>query len=190
MKNGVMNMAKEKEKNELWEWLKALIIAFIIMIVVRTFLFSPVLVDGASMEPTLYENERLIVNKLGKPKRFDIVVFHATQYEDHIKRVIGLPGDHIAFKDDTLYINGEPYDEPYLETYKEQYIGDNYTNSFTLENTPVNGEVVPDDHYFVMGDNRNDSFDSRDSGAIHKKEIVGKVKIVYFPFKSIRTIKQ
>ena len=106
-------MADVKKQNEVWEWGKALFIAIAIAFIIRIFLFTPVVVDGSSMEPTLHENERLIVTKIGEPDRFDIIVFHAPNNEDYIKRVIGLPGDHIEYKDDVLYINGEPFDEPY-----------------------------------------------------------------------------
>ncbi len=76
------------------------------------------------MMPTLENGDRMIVNKIGymigEPNRFDIVVFHAPEGKDYIKRVIGLPGDHIEYKNDQLYINGEPIEEPYLDEYKAQ----------------------------------------------------------------------
>src|SRR3954452_13023559 len=101
-----------KNRNEIWEWIKALFIAIVLAFIVRTFIFTPIVVDGASMEPTLQDQDRMVVTKIGEPKRFDIIVFHASENTDYIKRVIGLPGDRIEYKNDTLYINGEPYDEP------------------------------------------------------------------------------
>lgn len=71
------------------------------------------------MEPTLHDKENMIVTKIGEPQRFDIIVFHAPNNTDYIKRVIGLPGDSIEYKDDILYINGEPFDEPYLDEANE-----------------------------------------------------------------------
>src|SRR5437763_449971 len=115
-----------KKKNELWEWTKALLIAVALAAVIRYFLFAPIVVDGLSMMPTLHDQDRMIVNKLsyeiGTPHRFDIIVFHAPEGKDYIKRVIGLPGDRIEYKNDTLYVNGKAYKEPYLDEYKKQLV--------------------------------------------------------------------
>ena len=112
-----------KKKNELWEWIKALVIAVLLAAVIRYFLFAPIVVDGVSMMPTLHDQDRMIVNKfsyqIGEPNRFDIIVFHAPENKDYIKRVIGLPGDTVEYKDDTLYVNGKAYEEPYLDEYKK-----------------------------------------------------------------------
>jgi len=153
-----------KMKEEAWEWMKTFLITIVIVFIVRTFFFTPIDVEGASMEPTLQDQERMLVTKIGEPKRFDIVVFHATENEDYIKRVIGLPGDRIEYIDDTLYINGKPYEEPYLDEYKKKLIDGPLTNSFTLEETPVKSKIVPKGHLFVMGDNRRISKDSRHIG--------------------------
>lgn len=118
-------MAEEK-KSELWEWVKVIAIALILAMLLRYFLLTPIVVDGPSMMPTLNSNDKMLVNKLsykiGEPERFDIVVFHAPEGKDYIKRVIGLPGDRLEYRDDTLYINGKAYDEPYLEEYKKEVI--------------------------------------------------------------------
>ncbi|GIN87772.1 signal peptidase I [Heyndrickxia sporothermodurans] len=178
-----------KKRIEIWEWIKALFIAIILVFIIRTFFFTPIVVDGASMEPTLQDQDRMIVTKIGEPKRFDIVVFHATKNKDYIKRVIGLPGDRIEYKDDTLYINGKPYDELYLDKYKKELEDDGpLTNSFTLKETPVGSDVVPEGHLFVMGDNRRHSTDSRNIGAIPMEKVVGTTKIVYYPIKEIKII--
>src|SRR3954452_12229770 len=107
-----------KKKNGIREWIKALIIAVILVTVMRQFFFAPIVVDGFSMMPTLKDTDRMIVNKfsyvIGHPKRFDIIVFQAPEGQDYIKRVIGLPGDKVEYKEDTLYINGKAYAEPYL----------------------------------------------------------------------------
>ena len=181
-------MATAKDKNEILEWIKALFIAIILAFIIRTFLFTPILVEGSSMEPTLQDQDRMIVTKISEPKRFDIVVFHASESKDYIKRVIGLPGDRIEYIDDILYINGTPYDEPYLTEFKQE-IGDRpLTGSFTLRETPVGSAVVPEGHLFVMGDNRQDSTDSRHIGAIPMEKVVGTTNIVYFPIKDIKII--
>ena len=104
-------METAKKKNEVWEWAKAILIAFSIAALIRFFLFTPIVVDGESMMPTLNNGDRMVVNKIGydigTPERFEIIVFHAPEQKNYIKRIIGLPGDHIAYEDDQLYINGE-----------------------------------------------------------------------------------
>ncbi|MBD3843735.1 MAG: signal peptidase I, partial [Campylobacterales bacterium] len=156
--------------------------------IVRSFLFSPIVVDGESMESTLEDQERMIVTKIGDLQRFDIVVFHATEEKDYIKRVIGLPGDRIEYKNDILYINGLAYDEPYLDDQKADLIDTPLTKSFTLLETPVKSETVPIGHIFVMGDNRRVSDDSRDIGAIPIEQVVGTTKVVYWPLNGMRII--
>ncbi len=181
-----------KKKNELWEWTKALLIAVALAAVIRYFLFAPIVVDGLSMMPTLQHQDRMIVNKLsyniGEPKRFDIIVFHAPEQKDYIKRVIGLPGDRIEYKDDTLYVNGKAYEEPYLAKYKKKVEGP-LTDPFTLEETPVGTETVPEGELFVMGDNRRFSKDSRHIGTISLDKIIGKTSIVYWPIKDAHIVK-
>lgn len=105
-----------------------------------------------------------------------IVFFHALENKDYIKRVIGLPGDRIEYKDDILYINDEPYDEP-------------LTRSFTLEETSVGGDIVPEGYLFVMGDNRRNSEDSRRIGATPIEQIIVTTKVVYFSCKTTPNLK-
>ncbi|SOB92885.1 signal peptidase I [Ureibacillus xyleni] len=183
----------KKEKNELWEWIKALLIAFGIAVLIRYFLFTPIVVDGDSMMPTLEDGDRMIVNKigytLGDPKRFDIVVFHAPEGKDYIKRVIGLPGDHIEYKDDQLYINGKPYEEPYLEQYKSELTEGTLTQDFTLQDVEPTIEVIPEGYVFVMGDNRRYSKDSRHIGIVSEEKIIGSTSVVFWPFDEIKIVK-
>ncbi|WP_409305400.1 signal peptidase I [Peribacillus sp. SCS-155] len=182
-----------KKKNEVWEWTKALIIAVLLAVVIRYFLFAPIVVDGLSMSPTLHDQDRMIVNKigytLGKPKRFDIIVFHAPEQKDYIKRIIGLPGDRVEYKDDVLYINGKPYEEPYLDAQKAKVQDGPLTDDFTLEDTPVGQKTVPEGQLFVMGDNRRFSKDSRHIGAVPMGKVLGKTKMVYWPVKDFRMVK-
>lgn len=182
----------KKEKNELWEWIKALVIAFGIALIIRYVFFTPIVVDGESMMPTLKNGDRMIVNKIGykigEPDRFDIVVFHAPEGKDYIKRVIGLPGDHIEYKDDQLYINGEPIDEPYLDEYKSQITEGTLTQDFTLEEIDPNLEVVPEGYVFVMGDNRRYSKDSRHIGVVSQDEIIGDTSIVFWPLSEMKIV--
>jgi signal peptidase I len=175
-----------RKKNELWEWIKALAIAVILAATIRYFLFAPIVVDGLSMMPTLHNEDRMIVNKIGykisSPDRFDIVVFHATEEKDYIKRIIGLPGDHIEYKDDTLYINGKAYEEPYLEQYKSEVVDGPLTEPFVLEE-------VPEGYIFVMGDNRRYSKDSRHIGPVSMEEVLGKTNMIYWPLSDIGIVK-
>ncbi|MCM3610813.1 signal peptidase I [Planococcus sp. MERTA32b] len=180
-----------KKKNEVWEWSKALLIAFGLAAIIRVFLFTPIVVDGESMMPTLEHGDRMIVNKIGysigKPDRFDIIVFHAPEEKDYIKRIIGLPGDHIAYENDQLYINGEPMDEPYLEEYKKDVSG-TLTEDFTLEEK-INSSTVPEGTVFVMGDNRRASKDSRIIGVVPLEEVVGNTNLVFWPFEEVGLVK-
>jgi signal peptidase I len=180
-----------KKKNEFLEWIKALAIAVLLAAVIRYFFFAPIVVDGFSMMPTLHTQDRMIVNKFsyktGEPKRFDIVVFHATIDKDYIKRVIGLPGDHVEYKNDTLYINGEEFEEPYLEEYKNQLIDGPLTEPFDLESI-IGQSTVPEGQIFVMGDNRRQSKDSRHIGTVPIEEVMGKTNFVYWPISDIRFV--
>lgn len=177
-----------KDRNEIWEWIKAILFAILLAFIIRTFILTPIVVKGESMEPTLQNQDHMIVTKIGEPKRFDIVVFHASEDKDYIKRVIGLPGDHIEYKDDTLFINGNPYDEPYLGKFKQEIKNGPLTNSFTLRETPVGSDIVPEGHLFVMGDNRRNSIDSRHIGAVPIDKIVGTTNIVFYPINEIKII--
>ncbi|KEO82896.1 signal peptidase I [Tumebacillus flagellatus] len=170
-----------KKRNESWEWIKSLVIAFVLALIIRQFLFAIFMVDGQSMVPTLQDRERLVVNKLvyhlHKPEYNDIVVFKypSDETKDFIKRVIGLPGDRIEVRDFKVFRNGQELDEPYI-----------------AEPTAPNGNVytVPDGTIFVMGDNRNNSKDSRDPqvGYVKDQEIIGRAEFVWWPFADIRNI--
>src|SRR3954464_3887853 len=110
-------LMKIEWKKESMEWVKAFAIGIIIFAFIRTFFFSNYVVEGESMMPTLQNGNKLVVNKLGYQisdlKHFDVIVFHANQKEDFVKRIIGLPGDKIVYRDDQLFINGKKFDEPF-----------------------------------------------------------------------------
>lgn len=187
-----------KKKNELFDWIKAFVIALVAVFVVKTFLFSPIIVDGPSMLPTLHNKDHMIVNKITyrfkQPERFDIVIFHATDERDYVKRVIGLPGEHVAVNNDTLFINNEEVEEPYLNEFKS-YLDETevLTDDFTLEEIPPYGyEKIPEGYVLVLGDNREDSTDSRSSslGLVSIDEIVGKASLIYWPLKRIQIVKE
>lgn len=180
-------MKKEpKPKNEFMSWLVAIFFGIIIAFVIREFVFSPIIVNGASMKPT-YENEDvIIVSKVSDIDRFDHIVFRAP-YEDeyYIKRVIGLPGDTVEMKEDTLIINGEAYEEPYVNQDTANPFQKRFTENFTLEE--VTGEnTVPEGYLFVLGDNRLRSFDSRHYGLISEDAVFGESKLRIFPFSHLK----
>ena len=206
-------MAKRKKKKE-ESWLSTIIWCVVIVLLViglRTFVFSPMKISGHSMDPTLADGERVISWKLSKVKRFDIVTLKAPDdpSKDYVKRVIGLPGDTIQMKNDELYINGKHYDEPYLNTFKKamkngslashypneyKEVAENtklFTENFTLQTlASTKGTIkVPNDTYFVMGDNRIISKDSRMLGFIPEKNILGVVKFIYWPIKDFGPVK-
>lgn len=156
-------------------------IIIIAVLLFRTYLFSPIRVTGNSMVPTLKNGNIMILNKIGYKikglKRFDIVVIDY-EGEKIIKRVIGLPGEYVEYKDDKLYINGTLVEEDYERK---------STDDFSLE--MLNEDKIPEDKYLVLGDNRPISKDSRIIGLIDKKEIKGYTSIVVFPFKEIKNAK-
>ncbi|WP_423253566.1 signal peptidase I [Melissococcus plutonius] len=155
----------------------------LVLFLLRQFVFTPVVVRGHSMDPTLEDGERIIALKNTTIHRFDIVTFPAPDEKDrsYIKRVIGLPGETVAFKNDNLSINGKEVNEPYLDKFKGELTdGQPLTSDFTLND--IGASKVPANSYFVMGDNRRNSKDSRIIGFIKKDTISGDVKFVFWPF--------
>ena len=142
----------------------------VIVLLVKQFLFSPVMVSGESMINTLKDSDIMIMDKISLStspiKRFEIVVI---SYKNRylIKRVVGLPGETIEYKDNKLYVNGEFIEETFLD--KEQI-----TKDFSVK--------VPDDFYFVLGDNRVNSNDSRYLGCFSLEKIEGRTSFTIFPF--------
>ncbi len=176
-----MNSNSKKE----WKsWGKSLFIALGVAFVARTFLFAPYIVEGASMEPTLHNNEKIFVNKFNLTDRFkrgEIVIIKGKK-ENYVKRIIGLPGDQIEMKNDQLFINGVFFKESYLSQNRKlaEQIGSRLTGDFG----PI---TVPKNKFFVMGDNRLYSKDSRNGlGLFTKKDIVGQSEFVFFPFTDMR----
>ncbi|MGN8644639.1 signal peptidase I [Gracilibacillus sp. HCP3S3_G5_1] len=174
------------KKKRIWSIVRIVVFAAVLAMFFRSYLFASYVVNGKSMEPTLHDGNLLMVNKmvydLMDINRFDVIVFHANEEEDYVKRVIGKPGDHIAYRDDILFINGEAIDEPYLDQYRKP--NEVLTEDFTLEE--ITGEKsVPEGQLFVLGDNRTKSYDSREIGFVDQKEVVGKVDIRYWPMSEI-----
>lgn len=155
--------------------------AVFVTLILRGFVLIPVQVEGNSMENTLKQGDSIVMEKFTTIKRFDVVVFQLSDGTVYIKRVIGLPGDTIEYKNDQLKINGEIIEEPFLEkNITADTASAPYTTDFTLEE--LTGEkVLPKDNYFVMGDNRRVSKDSRSFGTITRADILGKARFVYYP---------
>ncbi|GAF40769.1 signal peptidase i [Agrilactobacillus composti DSM 18527 = JCM 14202] len=148
------------------------------------FVFANEQVEGPSMQPTFESGDRIIANRHSSINRGDIVILKAPDEPGafYIKRVVGMPGENIASKNDTMYINGKKLKEPYLNAYKKKLpAGTLYTNDFTYQGLFNKGNYIPKDQYFVMGDHRNVSKDSRMLGTIKKSDIIGVVKLRYWP---------
>lgn len=157
-------------------WLRDLTLSVILAVVVILFIYQPVKVEGTSMMPALVDQERIFINKfiyrfgIGKIERSDTVVFWfpGDPSKSYIKRVIGLPGDTVEVRQGTVYVNGRALVEDYVPPeYRDQV------------SSPR--QVVPEDHYFVLGDHRSSSNDSRAWGPVHRRQIYGKAVFVYWP---------
>ncbi|MDK2802977.1 MAG: signal peptidase I [Oscillospiraceae bacterium] len=171
-------------KKEIFEWVEAIIFSLVVVVLIFTFVFRVVGVDGRSMEPTLKNEDRVLISHLFyKPKKGDIVVLN-DQTEDRkpiIKRIIGTEGDtiDINFINGKVIVNGIPLEEPYID-----------------ENTLTPGDIefpvtVPTGHIFVLGDNRNNSLDSRHSeiGMADSKDLLGRAFVRIYPIEKIGFIK-
>lgn len=172
-------------KTFIGDFLEILVIGIAVFALAWIFLAEPLEVTGESMEPTLHNSEQIIVEKLsmslGELQRGDIVVFNSPEEPDIlvVKRLIGLPGDKVLIQEGEVYLNGEKL--------SEIYIGAQITQG---KNKLPEGKLatVPTDTYFVLGDNRSNSTDSRDFGPVKQDEIVGKAVVVYYPFSNFRKI--
>ncbi len=156
-------------------------VAFVgsLYIAVYLFLFFPSSVQGASMEPTLYTGDRIFISRvayrISDVGRGDVIVMTSPRNPDieYVKRVIGLPGETLLFKDGDVYIDGYLLEEPYLNDKTNLW-----ENGFIEENVPY---MVPDNHVFVMGDNRHRSSDSREFGPVPMESVIGKATVQYYP---------
>ncbi|MDO9534616.1 MAG: signal peptidase I [Bacillota bacterium] len=170
--NNIAEKKQESVKKEVKEWARSILLAVVLAVIIRLFLIEVFLVEGTSMFPTLQHQERLIVNKavyhLREPEKGEIIVFNYSPRRDFIKRVVALNGDTVEIRNGELYVNDDLIDEPYIE------------NSSVMDFGPV---VVPEGHAFVLGDNRSNSMDSRDSavGYISLERVKGKAFVIFWP---------
>lgn len=189
-----MTKAKKRDQEqESWgksilEILGMVIVFMGIYFLLFRFVLSNETVSGPSMQPTFQDGDRIIAVRNFTPKRGDIVILKAPDEPGalYIKRIIGVPGDTIESKNDVMYINGKAIKEPYLTQYKKKLAkGQLYTNNFSLQSL-YGVKKVPKGCYFVMGDHRDVSKDSRMIGFIKRSAIVGEVKLRYYPFNQIK----
>lgn len=180
---------KKGLKYELLDLLKTFVICFIAVFLVTTFIVKPIRVDGKSMTPTLLDNEIGLMNvfkaKYSSINRFDVVVvYNEEEDQDWVKRVIGLPGDTVYAKDDVVYVNGKAIDEPYLDN--------DYANGIRKSGLPFTEDFekiqLGEDDYFLMGDNRVGSYDSRKVGPFQRDEFRGKDIYVIYPFNEMKIV--
>ena len=174
--------SKPRWYGHMWGWMRDLFISIGISAFIIIFLYQPVEVEGTSMLPGLQDQERIFVNKFVYKfeaiQRGDIVVFHypLDPTKSYIKRVIGVPGDHIRIIDGTVYVNDQALAEPYVPS--------EYFDIRSMVET-----TVPENAYFVLGDHRSMSNDSRDFGAVDQKYVFGKAVLVYWPMDKLSMVR-
>ena len=188
-----------KKKSVLRDWVESIIIAFLLAMVIRTFVVQAFKIPTGSMRMTLQEGDLILVNKfvygakvplsnyylpaLREPRRGDVVVFiyPEDKKKDFIKRLVGLPGETVEIKSGSIYINDLPAEEPIFKQIYYYNRGD-----FAAEGQKV---TVPKNSYFVLGDNSVSSKDSRYWGFVPKENLLGQALVIYWPIHRIRTIK-
>jgi len=188
-----------RKKSALREWIESIIIAFILAVVIRTFVVQAFKIPTGSMRLTLLEGDIILVNKflygakipftdlrlpkVRDPQRGDCIVFIYPENpkKDFIKRLVGLPGEVLEIRSGTIFINGKPVLDPVFS--KIYY----YNKGDLAEEGKVT--IIPQDSYFVLGDNSASSQDSRYWGFVPKQNILGKAILIYWPLKRIRIIK-
>jgi signal peptidase I len=179
------NAPKKSHRRGITEWLIVLVVAIVASFLVRTFVFQTFYIPSSSMKPTLWKGNRIMVDKLsvdfGTINIGDIVVFKAPpavksdcqdDVADLVKRVIGVPGDHLTSKGNTIYVNGKPLDQKWSH----------YT---PIGDTPIGSVTVPKGQYYMMGDNHANSCDSRYWGTVPRSDIIGKVFLKFWPLSQL-----
>lgn len=206
---------KDDQEHLVLDYARTFFPVIIVVLVLRTFAFEPFNIPSGSMLPTLKVGDFILVKKysygiklplsynkiieVGEPERGDVVVFRypPDPSKDYIKRVIGLPGDTVAYRDKTVYINGEPavrgFIEPYngtgrersAQVYREDLLGLEHDVLLNTRSPSLDGEtVVPEGQYFVMGDNRDNSLDSRKWGFVEDRHLAGKAVMIWMNWDS------
>ncbi|MDP2938108.1 MAG: signal peptidase I [Candidatus Omnitrophota bacterium] len=192
-------MEKKKWKSVVWEWVESIVVAFILAMIIRAFVIQAFKIPSGSMRSTLLEGDLILVNKfiygakvpladlslpaIRQPNRGDVIVFiyPESPKKDFIKRLVGLPGETLEIKNGTVYINDKPLLDP---IFNQRY----YYNrgEFGQEGRKIK---IPEDNFFVLGDNSASSQDSRYWGFVPRKNILGKALVIYWPPHRVRMIK-
>lgn len=162
-------------RREIWQWIVTIACTLLAVLIVRTYVFELIVVDGSSMSDTLYTGDRLFVTKfdyiIGEPMRGEVVICHYPGSDkNYVKRIVGLPGDTVEIAGGVTYLNGEAMDEHFIAHAADREYG------------PV---TLGADEYFVMGDNRSGSRDSRSVGPLTRSQLVGHVRYRIYPFGSM-----
>ena len=200
VKSGNISAAKPKNSHkevnmmkEIRDWVIAIVIAVAVALLIRNFVFTLVKVQGESMQPTLQENDRLYVNRLFyTPKKGDVVIFKPSSdpKRPYVKRVIATEGDtvYIDFETGDVYVNDQVIDEPYIKaktTRSGSYIAEQIASGNYSKDNPI---VIEKGKIFVMGDNRNNSRDSREIGQVPKSELIGGAVFRFWPLNKFGSV--
>ena len=181
-----LSVKQRSQLRAVWEWVFVVVIAIGAAMLIRLFLFQQYYIDGPSMQTTLMPQDRVLVNKMSYKlhdiHRGDVIVFdrvtNEVQHDDLIKRVLGLPGETLEIRSCIVYIDGVQVDEPYLNPEQTSQIEPSARCGSHTDMAPIE---VPEDMVFVMGDNRVQSFDSRDFGPIDTDKVRGRAFVVIWP---------
>jgi signal peptidase I len=181
-----LNAQQRSQMRAVWEWVFVVVIAIGAALFIRVFLFQQYYIDGPSMQTTLMPQDRVLVNKMSYKlhdvHRGDVIVFdrvtNEVQHDDLIKRVLGLPGEALEIRSCVVYIDGVQVEEPYLNLEQTSQIEPSARCGSHTDMAPV---VIPENMVFVMGDNRVQSFDSRDFGPIAIDKVRGRAFVVIWP---------
>lgn len=173
----------------IWETVEVALIAMVSVLIIRTFLVQPFLVSGVSMEPNFHNGDYLLIDELSyrfrEPERGEVIVFHYPNDEKYyyIKRIIGLPGDEIEFKDGKVVVFNKDF--PKGMVLRENYL------PFSEDTVSANKKIkIGENEYFVLGDNRDFSFDSRSWGEVKEGEIIGIVRLRLWPFAKVMAVEK
>ena len=176
----------KKLLGSLFDFLQGIVVILAIMVMIYLFIMSPQEISGASMEPNFHNGEYILTNKIiykfKEPIRGDVIIFKSPKDKtvDYIKRIIGLPGDTVRLENNSYYVNDVKIEEPYEPSDMPIYGG-----SFLAEGDEI---IVPEGQYFVSGDNRPHSSDSREFGPIAKEDFIGKALFRYWPLNTLGPI--
>ncbi len=169
-----------------FDFLQGIVVVLALLVMVYLFIMSPQEINGESMEPNFHNGEFILTNKImykfRVPARGDVVIFKSPPDPniDYIKRIIGLPGDTVSVQDNAMYVNGQKVNEPYLAPNTPIFGG-----TYLAEGQSI---VVPQDSYFMMGDNRAHSSDSREFGPVQEAAFIGTAVFRYWPINELGPI--